>query len=292
MIGGLARRINMYQNEVAISAFYKFVEIKDCKSLQASLKDVMLANEVKGTIIVSPEGINGTISGRADALARVMSFIRSDERFADLEDKISYNNEYPFERTKVKVKKEVIPLGAPVNPSKAVGIYVEPEEWDSLIEDPETIVIDTRNKYEVELGTFKGAVNPDTNKFNELPEYVAKNLDPKKHRKIAMFCTGGIRCEKFSSYLVELGYENVYHLKGGILKYLEKIPQEKGSWEGDCYVFDERIGVGYGLKPTDSPMSCRECGKHLYTKDRLQDGFMIYGRCRECAKQSYSESTC
>lgn len=242
----------------------------------------MLDNEVKGTIIVSPEGINGTISAKPEQLEKMMQFLRGFNEFHDLEDKISFNNRHPFERTKVKLKREVIPLGAPVNPNKAVGQYVAPSDWDALIADPETIVIDTRNDYEVAIGTFKGAVNPKTKAFRDLPEYVAKNLDKEKHKKIAMYCTGGIRCEKFSSYLVEQGFEAVYHLKGGILKYLEEVPEEKGSWQGDCYVFDERVGVGYGLKPTENLAHCLSCGNPIYTKDRIHENFSETGLCRGC----------
>jgi UPF0176 protein len=189
-----------------------------------------------------------------------LNYLRQDPRLADLEHKESYADEHPFYRMKVRLKKEIVTLGVPgVSPTKQVGTYVKPEDWNALISDPDIILIDTRNDYEVDIGTFKGAVDPKTTTFREFPEYVAKNLDKTKHKKVAMFCTGGIRCEKASSFMMDQGFEEVYHLQGGILKYLETVPEEKSMWEGECFVFDQRVAVRHNLEvgEYDQCYACR-----------------------------------
>lgn len=228
---------------IVIAALYKFAEIENVPAFADSLKSVMLDRSIKGTIIVAPEGINGTISGVRADMDYVLGFIKSDSRFHDIEHKESFMGEHPFKRCKVKQKSSLIPLGAEVNPRDKVGTYVDWQEWNRLIENPDVLVIDTRNNYEVEIGRFKNAIDPETEVFSELPEYVERNLAANKSKPIAMYCTGGIRCEKFSSYLLEQGFDKVYHLKGGILKYLEEVPESENLFEGECFVFDDRRAV-------------------------------------------------
>lgn len=227
-----------------VATFYKFVRLADFTEKRSTLLALCQAQEIKGTILLALEGINGTISGSQQAIDSVFAYLRCDSRLADLEYKVSYSEYHPFKRLKVRLKKEIVTLGiAEADPTQQVGTYVNPQEWNHLISDPEVLVVDTRNQYEVEMGTFKGAENPQTLSFREFPNYVYNHLDPSKHKKIAIFCTGGIRCEKASSLLLKQGFKEVYHLKGGILNYLAEIPPEESLWEGECFVFDERIAV-------------------------------------------------
>ncbi|HEY9648125.1 MAG TPA: rhodanese-related sulfurtransferase, partial [Chroococcidiopsis sp.] len=208
-----------------VAAFYKFFAFADCAQVRSPLLDFCTAQGIKGTILVAPEGINGTIAGSRAAIDAVLARLRADPRLSDLEHKESSAVDMPFERMKVKLKKEIVTLGRPeANPAERVGTYVSPEDWNALISDPEVLVIDTRNDYEVSIGTFEGATNPQTHSFREFPDYVKQQLDPSQHRKVAMFCTGGIRCEKASSFMLSQGFQQVYHLQGGILKYLEQVP--------------------------------------------------------------------
>ena len=246
------------------AALYKFVELPDCTALQANIQAVCVAHQIKGTILLAHEGINGTIAGLPENIHKVLHFLRTDiqfsGKFADLEHKESFADEHPFYRMKVKLKKEIVTMGVPsINPNNTVGTYVKPEDWNALISDPDVILLDTRNDYEVHIGTFKGAVNPETTTFREFPEYVAQTLDKTKHKKVAMFCTGGIRCEKASSYLLEQGFDEVYHLQGGILKYLETVPEAESLWQGECFVFDQRVAVKHGLEvgEFDQCYACR-----------------------------------
>jgi UPF0176 protein len=221
-------------NLIVVAAMYKFVNLPDCNELQTALLSLCQSQNIKGTILLAQEGINGTIAGSRQQIDAVLAFLRNDSRFADIEHKESYTEIPPFERLKIKLKPEIVTLGLPeVNPNEQVGTYVKPEDWNELISNPEVTVIDTRNDYEVTIGTFKGAENPQTQIFRDFPEYVQKHLDTNKHKKVAMFCTGGIRCEKASSYLLSQGFAEVYHLQGGILKYLEEIPPEESLWEGE-----------------------------------------------------------
>ena len=211
---------------VVVAALYRFARFPEFETYRQPLLDCLLAAEVRGTLLLAAEGINGTIAGPRAGIDRVLGFLQQDSRFAGLEVKESYVDENPFYRTKVKLKKEIVTMGvAGIDPNKIVGTYVEARDWNALISDPEVLLLDTRNKYEVEIGSFAGAVNPGTDSFREFPDYVKKQLDPGKHKKVAMFCTGGIRCEKSTAYLREQGFEEVYHLKGGILKYLEEVPE-------------------------------------------------------------------
>ena len=252
------------QQKFLTAALYKFVSLPNYAALQANIHAACEAHHIKGTILLASEGINGTIAGLPDDIHTLLNFLRIDSQFngafADLEHKESFANEHPFYRMKVKLKKEIVTLGvAGVSPTNKVGTYVKPEDWNALISDPDVILIDTRNDYEVDIGTFKGAIDPKTTTFREFPEYVAKNLDKTKHKKVAMFCTGGIRCEKASSYMMDQGFDEVYHLQGGILKYLETVPEKESLWQGECFVFDQRVAVTHGLEvgEFDQCYACR-----------------------------------
>ncbi|WP_278355942.1 rhodanese-related sulfurtransferase, partial [Idiomarina abyssalis] len=235
------------------------------------------------------EGINGTICGTREGIDNVLDYLRSDERFADIEHKESPSDGQAFYRTKVKLKKEIVTLGVDwVDPKSSVGTYVDPDKWNDLIADPEVLVIDTRNEYEYAVGTFEGAVNPKTDTFREFPDYVKEHLNPEKHKKVAMFCTGGIRCEKSTAYLKEQGFDEVYHLKGGILKYLEMMPEEKSSWNGECFVFDQRVTVKHGLEPGEYDQ-CYACRMPI-TKEEMQSEHYQKGvSCPHCFDKTTAE---
>ncbi|ACK69140.1 Rhodanese domain protein [Gloeothece citriformis PCC 7424] len=253
---------------LVVVTFYKFVPLEDYVDQQAPILAYCQQQGIKGTILLAQEGINGTIAGYRQGIEAILSFLRCDPRLADLEVKESVAESPPFERMKVKLKQEIVTFGQPeANPTQQVGTYVNPQDWNQLISDPDVVVIDTRNDYEVAIGTFKRAINPKTDSFREFPSYVDSCLDPKHHKKIAMFCTGGIRCEKASSYLISKGFEEVYHLKGGILKYLEEITPENSLWEGECFVFDERIAVKHNLELGSYDM-CSSCGHPISDLDK------------------------
>jgi UPF0176 protein len=265
-----------------VAALYKFVRLPDFAEMQEPLLSYCQAQGVKGTILLAPEGINGTIAGSRHAIDSVLSFLRCDRRLIDLEYKESYTDSPPFERMKVRLKREIVTLGLPnVDPNEQVGTYVNPKEWNDLIADPEVTVIDTRNDYEVNIGTFKGAQNPQTESFREFPEYVQNHLDPRQHKKVALFCTGGIRCEKATSFLLSQGFSEVYHLKGGILKYLEEVPAEESLWEGECFVFDERVAVRHGLEPGTHDL-CLNCGHPISEEDKASPQYKSGISCPQC----------
>ena len=227
-----------------VSAAYKFVRIDDPRGLRDWILDGLRMRDMKGTILVAPEGINGTVSGTPAATQEFFQVLRADPRFQDIEVKHATTAAHPFQRLKVKLKREIVTLRAPeADPTTRVGTYVDPADWNVLIRDPDVLVVDTRNSYEVAQGSFERAVDPGTRNFAQWPQFVASNLDPQRHRRIAMFCTGGIRCEKASAHLLAHGFEEVYHLKGGILNYLAKVPAEESLWRGTCFVFDERGSV-------------------------------------------------
>jgi UPF0176 protein len=233
---------------LGVSAFYKFVRVPDFESLRHVIREALAERGIRGTVLLASEGINGTIAGEPGALVGAMAFLRSLAPFSDLETKESFADEMPFQRLKVRLKKEIVTLGAAgVDPNEAVGSYVAAEDWNALISDPAVLVIDTRNHFECEAGTFAGAVDPMTRSFGEFPDYVRRTLAGQKDRPIAMFCTGGIRCEKATAFMLKEGFSKVYHLKGGILKYLETVKPEESLWRGSCFVFDEREGLGHGL---------------------------------------------
>jgi len=234
---------------VTIIAFYKFVELANIEELQVALLDLCQQQDIKGTILLAEEGINGTISGTHFAISAVLTYLQADHRFADVVAKFSYADLQPFGRLKVRIKKEIVTLCLPeIKPSQQTGVAVPPEQWNALLNDPDVLLIDTRNTYETTLGMFQGAVDPQTESFREFPAYVAQQLSAYKNKKVAMYCTGGIRCEKASSYLLAEGFNEVYQLEGGILNYLEKIPQAQSLWQGDCFVFDERVAVDHELR--------------------------------------------
>jgi len=268
---------------LVVASFYRFVSLPDYQEIQSPLLDFCNQQKIKGTILLAGEGINGTIVGDRSSIDAVLDYLRLDSRFTDLEYKESYtDNNPPFERMKVKLKKEIVTIGLPeVDPNEKVGTYVNPQEWNDLISDPEVLVVDTRNNYEVGIGTFKGAKNPETDSFREFPDYVNQNLDPAKHKKVAIFCTGGIRCEKASSYLLKQGFEEVYHLKGGILKYLEEVKQEESLWEGECFVFDERVAVKHGLEKGDY-QRCPSCGNPINEDDKSSPHYQEGISCPYC----------
>ncbi|OYQ36930.1 hypothetical protein CHU95_02785 [Niveispirillum lacus] len=236
---------------IAVAALYRFHPLPHFQELRQPLFDLLSAHRVCGTLLLAAEGLNGTIAGPADAMEQVVADIARIAGLPDpLQPRWSTTDTPPFGRLKVRLKKEIVTMGVPgIDPLRAVGTYVEPEEWNALISDPDTLLIDTRNSFEVGYGTFKGAVDPGTTTFGQFPDYVRRELHPARHRKVAMFCTGGIRCEKATAYMLEQGFGEVYHLKGGILNYLERIGPEDSLWEGGCFVFDERVALGHGLTP-------------------------------------------
>jgi UPF0176 protein len=265
-----------------VATFYKFVTVSDIQAKKQTLLTFCSQYELKGTIILAVEGINGTIAGSREAIDLLMEFLHSDRDFADLEFKESTAKTMPFARLKVKIKPEIVTLGVPeIYPNRQVGTYVDPQDWNRVISDREVILIDTRNEYEVEIGSFKGAIDPKTDSFREFPEYVAKNIDPERHPKVAMFCTGGIRCEKASSYLLSQGFKEVYHLKGGILKYLEGISPEESMWEGECFVFDERVAVKEGLASGSYDL-CYACGHPISQADKQSPQYEASISCPHC----------
>lgn len=264
---------------VKVAAFYKFVSVGDPPALQALLHDECAAQAIKGTILIASEGINGTVSGAGDAIDALISTIRSDARFSDIVVKYSEAAEYPFQRLKVKIKREIVTFGVPeAEPARTMGELVEPEDWNALISDPDVILIDTRNDYEFEVGTFEGARNPETRAFNEFPDYVRRTLSDDRSRKIAMFCTGGIRCEKASAYMLQEGFANVYQLHGGILRYLERIAPEDSLWRGECFVFDERVALEHGVRQGQHVL-CSRCGFPI--RRESEDSDDRCGRCRD-----------
>ena len=265
-----------------VATFYKFVRLPDFAEKRDSLLSYCEAQGIKGTILLAAEGINGTIAGSRQAIDSVLCFLRSDPRLVDLEHKESYADSGPFDRMKVRLKKEIVTLGLPeINPSDRVGTYVSPKEWNELISDPEVTVIDTRNDYEVSIGTFKGAQNPKTPSFRQFPDYVRKHLDPTKHKKVAMFCTGGIRCEKATSFMMAQGFQEVYHLNGGILKYLEEVPEDESLWQGECFVFDQRVAVDQELAVGTHEM-CRSCGHPIAEDDKTSPHYQEGISCPYC----------
>lgn len=273
-----------------VAALYKFTPVEDIESLRADI--YAFAEEhtpsICGTLLLAPEGINGTIAATPEDMDRMIDFL--DDKLCILssgntvgEFKYSHASTQPFNRFKVRPKKELITLRKPeANPNERVGTYVEPKDWNDLINDPDVILVDTRNDYETKVGIFEGAIDPDIKIFTEFPEWVELNLDPKKNKKVAMFCTGGIRCEKASSYMLAHGFENVYHLKGGILKYLETIPADQSTWKGDCFVFDQRVAVGHNLEEGDWVV-CHACREPLNTEDQARPEYEKGICCHHCA---------
>ncbi|MDT0594413.1 rhodanese-related sulfurtransferase [Glaciecola petra] len=269
-------------NKFLVCALYKFVSLENYKDLRQPLKIFMEEHSIKGTILLASEGLNGTVSGTQKAINSLLAFLNKDNRIKPISNKFSWHEEQPFYRTKVKLKKEIVTMGVDgLDPRKTVGTYVAPTQWNALISDPEVTVIDTRNEYEIEIGSFENAINPNTGAFREFPEYVAKNLDPNKHKKVAMFCTGGIRCEKSTAYLKENGFEEVYHLQGGILQYLEDVPKEESLWKGECFVFDNRVAVNHDLKKSHYDQ-CYGCRLPITEADKMSNKYEAGVSCPKC----------
>lgn len=266
------------QNDILIASFYKFVHLPDYRALKAPLREQCRNGGLRGTILLAEEGINGAIAGRRDAVEHVMDILRRDPRLADLEIKTSFHHEIPFQRMKVRLKREIVALKVPgVDPNKKVGAYVDAVDWNNLIRQDDVTVIDARNDYEVQMGSFRGALNPGTESFNELPQFLLQRLDPEAHKRIAMFCTGGIRCEKATAYLLEQGFDEVYHLRGGILRYLEQVDPAESLWQGECFVFDERVTVNHSLQKGRITI-CDDCKAVVRAADK---------RCASCGSSNF-----
>ncbi len=279
---------------VLVAALYRFTPLTDHASLQAPLLDRMQQESIFGTLLLAHEGINGTIAGEPAALRAFVNWLRNldydaHKPFASTDVKWSTCEQIPFRRARVRLKKEIVTLGVDgIDPLHSVGTYVDPEDWNTLVDDPDVILIDTRNDYEIEIGTFTGAVNPNTDSFREFPKYVAEHLDPERHPKVAMFCTGGIRCEKSTAYLKECGFSEVYHLRGGILNYLEKVSPDHSRWQGECFVFDSRVSVDHQLQ-TGQHVLCHGCGWPV-TPEMKDDSRYEHGvACPRCAAQVTDE---
>ena len=272
----------MKSSPIIIAALYKFVDLPDYEAIQPVLLKRCLSLGIKGTLLLAKEGINGTVSGTRESIDALLDYLLEDPRFTGLSHKESQNEELPFYRMKVKLKKEIVTMGVEgIDPKHIVGTYVDPKDWNALISDPDVVLVDTRNYYEYEIGTFEGAVNPNTTTFRELPAYVAKNLDPKAHKKIAMFCTGGIRCEKSTAYMKEQGFDEVYHLHGGILKYLEEVPEAESLWRGECFVFDNRVAVNHQLEK-GSYDQCHGCRHPITEDEKLSEKYLEGVACPRC----------
>lgn len=265
-----------------VCAMYKFVALPNFEAIQKPLLNMMEEAEIKGTLLLASEGINGTVAGSQTGIDRLLAWLNTQPGLDNIVYKLSFDEEMPFYRTKVKLKKEIVTMGVEgIDPNKVVGTYVKPKDWNQLISDPNVLLVDTRNDYEVQIGTFKHAVDPKTTTFREFPEYVQQNLDPEKHKKVAMFCTGGIRCEKSTAYLKEQGFDEVYHLEGGILKYLEEVKQEESLWEGECFVFDNRVAVNHSLEKGQYDQ-CNACRMPVTAEEKASSDFIQGVSCPHC----------
>ena len=274
------------ERRYTVAAFYQFASLNNILSLQTELKKLCQRNEIFGTVLLASEGINGTVAGKQSSINCLFKWLREQPSFNEIQVKYSNSDSQAFNRLKVRIKKEIVTMGKTnINPNNVVGTYIKPENWNDFINDPETLIIDTRNDYEIAIGTFKNSTNPQTQSFREFPDWVKTELDTlpdnKRPKQIAMFCTGGIRCEKASSYLVQKGYENIFHLEGGILKYLETIPETDSTWLGDCFVFDQRVSVEHGLAPGKYKM-CHACRLPLAPEDLKSKNYQPGVSCPKC----------
>jgi UPF0176 protein len=273
-------------SSILTAALYKFVRLEDFAAMKAPLLACCEEHSVKGTILLAAEGINGTIAGPPTAVRAVLAYLRCDPRLADLVHKESHGDKMPFYRMKVRLKREIVTLGVPgVDPSAMAGTYVKPQEWNELLDDPAVVVVDVRNDYEVSLGTFAGALNPHTKSFRELPQWLRSQEALRGKPKVAMFCTGGIRCEKSTAFLRSEGFDQVYHLEGGILKYLETVPEGESRWQGECFVFDERVSVVHGLQPGRAEF-CRSCRMPITDVERASPFYARGVSCPKCHDQT------
>jgi len=274
------------QHTYLTTAMYHFVSLPHFETLREPLLQFCMSKNIKGTLLLADEGINGTLAGSEKSILEFLHFLKNDSlfegNFKKLGHKESWSDKHPFYRMKVKLKKEIVTLGVPgVSPTKIVGKYVKPQDWNAIISDPEVILIDTRNDYEYSIGTFKNAINPKTTTFREFPKYVKTHFDPKKHKKVAMFCTGGIRCEKASSFMMNEGFDEVYHLEGGILKYLEEVNPDESLWQGECFVFDQRVAIKHGLEVGDYDQ-CYACRYPLSKEDIKSKKYLPGISCPKC----------
>ena len=267
---------------LTICALYKFTRLDDFEEIQGPLKIFLESLNIRGTLLLAKEGVNGTISGDNDSIMKSLDYLQKDERLVGLEYKFSYSEKPPFKRLKVKLKKEIVTLGvSDIDPIFSSGTYVKPADWNELVNDPDVVLIDTRNNYEFEIGSFKGSINPNTETFREFPAYTKNNLEKYRDKKIAMFCTGGIRCEKSTAYLKSKGFENVFHLQGGILKYLEEIKEDESLWEGECFVFDDRVAVKHNLE-LGKYDQCHACRFPITDEDKEHPHYEKGASCPRC----------
>jgi UPF0176 protein len=267
---------------IKVAALYRFCRLDRFAELKQPLAAFCCARGIKGTLLLAPEGINGTVAGSPEAVGELMGWLAAVPEFEGLEVKFSDATAMPFHRMKVRLKREIVTMGVgELDPARDAGTYVAPSDWNALIADPNTMLVDTRNDYEVDLGTFRAAIDPRTTSFREFPDWVAAHRAELEGRKVAMFCTGGIRCEKATAYLKSIGLDEVYHLKGGILKYLEEVPASESLWEGECFVFDERVSVTHGLAEGDAEL-CRACRRPLKAADRASPHYVLGVSCAHC----------
>ena len=274
---------------IVVAALYHFTPLEDLEAHQKAVLEALTAHEVKGTILIAPEGVNGTIAGTREGIDAALAAIRALPGCDTLEHKESHADTQPFLRTKVRLKKEIVTMGVPgINPNEQVGRYIAPEEWNEVISDPDTVVIDTRNDYEVGIGTFEGAINPETESFREFPAWFDKFIAENPSKRVAMFCTGGIRCEKSTAYVLSKGINDVVHLKGGILKYLEHVPKEQSMWDGECFVFDGRVSVGHGLE-LGSYDQCFACRRPIDEEMKKHPAYVKGVSCPQCIDEFGAE---
>ena len=275
-------------DKITVCALYKFVEIKNLKELKSKILSFIKENNIYGTILIANEGINGTVSGDNSKIINLINFLKSDVRFSNIEYKLSFTNKNPFYRTKVKLKKEIVTLGVKIKKTHYNATYINPEEWNEFIKKDDVILIDTRNKYETSIGSFINSVDPKTDSFRDFPKFVKNNSDLPKNKKIAMFCTGGIRCEKSTAYLKSKGFKYVYHLKGGILNYLKKIDKKDSLWKGDCFVFDNRVSVDHNLKKGNYDQ-CHACRIPITENDKKHIHYVEGVSCANCYNKTSPE---
>jgi UPF0176 protein len=274
--------VELNSSPYVVAALYRFARLPQFEALREPLLDQCVSFGIRGTLLLASEGINGTVAGTREGIDLLLAYLKAIPELAQLDHKESFCDELPFYRMKVKLKKEIVTMGVEgIDPQVTVGRYVEPKDWNALITDPDVLLVDTRNDYEVEIGTFKGALDPNTTTFREFPVYVENNLDPQKHKKVAMFCTGGIRCEKATAYMIEQGYDEVFHLKGGILKYLEEVPEAESLWQGECFVFDNRVSVNHKLEKGDYDQ-CHGCRFPITEQDKRDARYVAGVSCPRC----------
>jgi len=274
--------VELNSSPYVVAALYRFARLPQFEALREPLLDQCVSFGIRGTLLLASEGINGTVAGTREGIDLLLAYLKAIPELAQLDHKESFCDELPFYRMKVKLKKEIVTMGVEgIDPQVTVGRYVEPKDWNALITDPDVLLVDTRNDYEVEIGTFKGALDPNTTTFREFPEYVKNNLDPQKQKKVAMFCTGGIRCEKATAYMIEQGFDEVFHLKGGILKYLEEVPEAESLWQGECFVFDNRVSVNHKLEKGDYDQ-CHGCRFPITEQDKRDARYVAGVSCPRC----------